>query len=258
MCWSGEASAVIAAIGIGLTAHAWRKREPRPLCAALAYFSGMEVLQAATYVVIDQCGTVANQVLTLLGYVHIAFQPFFANAVALYFISPHIARRLRPWVYGGCAAGAALTLAQLLPTDETCRLGRFLCGPNLCAIYGRFHIAWLVPVNGWFNWTMDVPVVDLSHGYPGYAITFWLLPVLYGSWPIVLLFYIAGPLLPVFFVGPNEVPAIWCLESIFLCAIIVKSPLRRWLHVNSWYALPLTRRQLHGPITNKTCAPEAG
>src|SRR5262249_21239083 len=49
-----------------------------------------------------------------------------------------------------------------------------------------------------------------------------------------------------------EVPAIWCLESIFLCAIIVKTPLRRWLHVDSWYALPLKvgnfglrRRRIH-------------
>jgi hypothetical protein len=85
---------------------------------------------------------------------------------------------------------------------------------------------------------MDVPIVAMSHGFPGYAITFWLIPLLYGSWRVVLLLYVAGPLLPVFFVGPNEVPAIWCLESIFLCAIIVKTPLRRWLHVDSWYALP--------------------
>ena len=151
-----------------------------------------------------------------------------------------MAQRLRPWVYGACAVGACLTLAQLIPSDEPCRPGRFLCGPHLCAIYGKFHIAWFVPVNGWFNWTMDVPIVAMGHGFPGYAITFWLVPLLYGSWRVVLLFYVAGPLLPVFFVGPNEVPAIWCLESIFLCAIIVKTPLRRWLHVDSWYVLPLT------------------
>ena len=239
MCWSGEASAVIAATGIGLTIYTWRKGEPAPLCSALAYFAGMEALQAVTYIVIDRCGTSANQVLTLLGYVHIALQPFFANAVALYFIPTDMAQRLRPWVYGVCAVGASLTLAQLIPSDDPCRPGRFLCGPHLCAIYGRFHLAWFVPVNGWFNWTMDVPVIDMSHGFPGYAITFWLVPLLYGSWRVVLLFYVAGPLLPVFFVGPNEVPAIWCLESIFLCAIIVKTPLRRWLHVDSWYALPI-------------------
>ena len=162
MCWSGEASAVIAATGVGLTIYTWRKGEPAPLCSALAYFAGMEALQAVTYIVIDQCGTSANQVLTLLGYVHIALQPFFANAVALYFIPTDMAQRLRPWVYGACAVGACLTLAQLIPSDEPCRPGRFLCGHHLCAIYGKFHLAWFVPVNGWFNWTMDVPVIDMS------------------------------------------------------------------------------------------------
>src|SRR6516164_4720826 len=50
MCWSGEACAVIAATGIGLTVYTWRKGERAPLCAALAYFAGMEALQAVTYI----------------------------------------------------------------------------------------------------------------------------------------------------------------------------------------------------------------
>ena len=88
----------------------------------------------------------------------------------------------------------------------------------MCAIYGKFHLAWFVPVNGWFNWTMDVPIIGMSHGFPGYAITFWLIPLLYGSWRVVLLFYVAGPLLPVFFVGPNEDPAIYGASNLFSCA----------------------------------------
>jgi hypothetical protein len=49
MCWSGEASAVLAVVGIGTTAYAAYKKEPAPLWMALGYFSSMELLQAFTY-----------------------------------------------------------------------------------------------------------------------------------------------------------------------------------------------------------------
>ena len=57
MCWNGEASAVVAAIGLGSTAYAVYKREPVVLTTALGYFSLMELLQAVSYTVVDQCGT---------------------------------------------------------------------------------------------------------------------------------------------------------------------------------------------------------
>jgi hypothetical protein len=50
---------------------------------ALGYFSSMEVLQAFTYSVIDQCALPSNQIATLLGYLHIAFQPFFINMLSM-------------------------------------------------------------------------------------------------------------------------------------------------------------------------------
>ena len=45
MCWSGEASAVVAAVGFTSTGYAAWRREPAPLWAALGYFSLMEVLR---------------------------------------------------------------------------------------------------------------------------------------------------------------------------------------------------------------------
>lgn len=82
MCWSGEASAVLAVVGIGTTAYAAYKKEPAPLWMALGYFSSMELLQAFTYSVIDQCALPSNQIATLLGYLHIVFQPFFINMLS--------------------------------------------------------------------------------------------------------------------------------------------------------------------------------
>jgi len=36
----------------------------------------------------------------------------------------------------------------------------------------------------------------------------------------------------------NEWPAIWCLLSIGILMLIVKSPLRKWLHVRRWVLWP--------------------
>ena len=102
MCWSGEASTVLATIGLSSTAYFYYKKEPAVLCAALGYFSLMEVLQAYTYTVIDDCNSPGNQIATLLGYIHIAFQPFFINAVSMHFIPENIKNKIAPSVYFIC------------------------------------------------------------------------------------------------------------------------------------------------------------
>jgi hypothetical protein len=71
MCWSGEASAVLATVGLATTAYVAYKGEDKSLWIPLAFFSLMELLQAFTYSVIDQCSLPSNQVMTLLGYLHI-------------------------------------------------------------------------------------------------------------------------------------------------------------------------------------------
>lgn len=59
----------------------------------LAYFSVMEALQAVTYVKFDECSNSTNHFLTYSGYIHIAFQPFFANMVAMHFIPQNVKRQ---------------------------------------------------------------------------------------------------------------------------------------------------------------------
>ena len=80
MCWSGEASTVLATVGISGALYAAYKKEPASLWGTLLYFAMMEALQAYTYTVINQCQLPSNQIATVLGYLHIAFQPFFINA----------------------------------------------------------------------------------------------------------------------------------------------------------------------------------
>ncbi len=55
MCWSGEASTLLASAGLITTGYAAYKKESKELWIPLGYFSLMEVLQAFTYSVINQC-----------------------------------------------------------------------------------------------------------------------------------------------------------------------------------------------------------
>lgn len=241
MCWSGEASAVLATAGIATTAYAAYKKEPAALWIALGYFSLMELLQAFTYSVIDQCGLPSNQIATLLGYLHITFQPFFINAVALYFLPASVRKRIYIPVYILCFAGAIFTLIQLFPFDwaGTCDISRPLCADRLCSVRGNWHIAWEVPTNGIGNYFVHLGFRPLIDGYPGYMLTAFVLPLIYGSWRVVTYHYVLGPWLSQQLTdNHNEWPAIWCLLSIGILMLVVKTPLRQWLHVKRWALWP--------------------
>ena len=243
MCWSGEASAGLAMTGFIGTALFYRKGESKVLCGALAYFSLMELLQAYTYTVIDQCFNPKNQIATFLGYMHIAFQPFFVNAVAMYFIPKTVRQLIAPWVYVLCFAAAAVFMMRIYPFPwaDYCfeKTYRFLlpdnfefnmpfCGKQICSTSGEWHIAWAIPANG---------SIEMANAYVYAA---FLLPLLYGSWKLVLYHFITGPLLAFLSTNDmNEWAAVWCLYSIGLLLLLIKTPVRHYLHVSNWYGLSI-------------------
>jgi hypothetical protein len=240
MCWSGEASTVLAAIGLGSTAYAAYKKEPPAIWICLGYFSLMEALQAYTYTVINQCSLPANQVATLLGYLHIAFQPFFANAIALHFINEKVRKKIQGSVYVLCFIVSIIMIFQIYPFDwaGTCIPGRPLCGPMLCSLSGNWHIAWSVPTN-------DLNVVtDISGFFTykarmnmfAYTLVVFVLPILYGSWRFTFYHLLMGPLLASALTSNNnEWPAVWCLLSIGLLLLVVKTPIRQIMYVKHWW-----------------------
>src|ERR1051325_7543083 len=113
MCWSGEASLAVATLGVSGALWARSRGAPVGRWGTVLYFSAMELLQAATYAVIDHCGMPANQWLTRVSYAHIAFQPFFINLLAMSFVPDDKARKVRGSVFAICALGAALMLSKL-------------------------------------------------------------------------------------------------------------------------------------------------
>ncbi|MCX7338303.1 MAG: DUF5765 domain-containing protein [Alphaproteobacteria bacterium] len=242
MCWSGEASTVLATIGLSSCAYAAYKKEPAAIWVCLGYFSLMEALQAYTYSVIDQCSLPSNQIATLLGYLHIAFQPFFINSISMYFVPDAVRKKIQGPVFCLCFAAAIIMILQVYPFDwaGTCAPSRVLCGKSLCSFHGNWHIAWDVPVNGIWNQVLDIPILKhiLHHGYP-YMLVAFFLPVIYGSWRMTLYHLIAGPTLAHLLTNnKNEQPAVWCLLSIGFLLILVETPLRRILHVKKWPFYP--------------------
>ncbi len=239
MCWSGEASTVLATIGLATTAYAAHKKEPAALWICLGYFSLMEALQAYTYMVIDSCGNPNNQLATLLGYLHIAFQPFFINAISMYFIPQNAARKIAPYAYAICFASTILMLIHLypLPALGQCEIGRPLCAPHLCSVSGNWHIAWDIPLNQWYDsWTFDwSPFID--NAYLPYLLAGFILPLAYGSWRFTMYHALMGPLLAKLLTdNPNEWPAVWCLLSIGILLVVAKTPIRKLLFVQKpWW-----------------------
>ena len=226
MCWSGQASATLATVGIASTTYVAIKGEDRALWIPLAYFSLMEALQALTYTVIDQCGLPLNQLLTLLGSLHIVFQPFFLNMFSMHFIPEKIRNKISPYVYILCFIGSILLLVKIYPFEWAgmCNIGHEpFCGEHLCSVSGNWHIAWQAPLNG------------ISWATLGYYLPVFLLPVIYGSWKFTLYHVIIGPVLArVLTNNINEWPAVWCLLSIGLLLLVIKTPIRQLLYTKRW------------------------
>lgn len=241
MCWSGEASTVLAVMGFATAGYVAYKKEAKPLWIALAYFSLMEALQAYTYSVINECGAPQNQIATLLGYMHISLQPLFINLISLYFVPKAVREKIWVWVYGVCLLSTVIMVIQLFPFPWAghCDPRRPLCADALCSVSGNWHIAWNVPTNGIGNYFTELGWPALRNGFPAYVFAGLLMPLLYGSWRLTLFHFILGPAFARLTTNNlNEWPAIWCLLSIGILMVVVKTPLRDHLHVKSWFWWP--------------------
>lgn len=227
MCWSIGASAALTVAGFGTAAGARARGDKPAIWVTLGYFSAMEGLQAVTYLVIDACGGDTNRLLTMLAYIHIAFQPVFINLISMTFIPDEARRRVSPVVYGLCAASAIYMLLQLYPFDwsSQCLIGQALCGTQLCAVSGTWHIGWEVPYRNF-----------ILPAFPTYIAVGFILPILYGSWRFTLFHFVTGPAAAYLSTpNANEWPAVWCLYSVGLVLIALMGPLRRWFRVEKWF-----------------------
>lgn len=239
MCWSLTASLAMVATGSAATAWTLHRKQPAAVPVAIGYFTIMEALQAASHLTIGACGDPANQLITLLSYLHIVFQPFVINAFAMQLIPGEVSQRIRRIVYSFCAMSSAVMLLQLVPLEWAgkCLIGQPLCGAELCVRQGTWHIAWDIPYNGLM--TRFDQWIGLNLGFPTYLLTVLVMPFLYGAWRFALFHLVTGPVLANYLSKDiNEIPAVWCLFSIAIILVAVLPRLLRQLRTERWFLWP--------------------
>jgi hypothetical protein len=102
----------------------------------------MEIIQYFQYKVIDQCNNKINRYLTILGYIHICFQPLFFNLWLFAFTVKPIVQYLYMSFFGGLMLASRLFYVK---NNELCDASyEPLCGKRTCSVSGERHIAWNV------------------------------------------------------------------------------------------------------------------
>ena len=77
MCFNATISLTIGIVGILSCLYFYKKNIYASI--GIGYLALMEILQFFQYRVINQCNNNYNKFLTILGYIHICFQPLFFN-----------------------------------------------------------------------------------------------------------------------------------------------------------------------------------
>ena len=240
MCWSGQASTVLAVFGYTCSFFEFKKmahlREHLSDTHGLRgigifYFSLMETLQATNYLYLHTQGKI-NSLLALLGYVHICFQPFFISIVMLSLI-PKVRRKKWMKISMVCSTISAIAMASRLLINDSLP-GCFSCHcipiehmnqllhlstfatkttgcaqHNFLAYRGNWHIAWQWVLNG------CSPLVYT------YWFTVFILPLFYGAFLAVVTSTLFGPIIAILSSdNSDEFGAIWCLIAIALVSSI--------------------------------------
>lgn len=241
MCWSVGASAVLAGSGLGMTAYLIKAGEKPALWMTLFYLTLINLLQTTTYLYINQCSLPMNNMLSFLGYAHIAFQPLFINMAAMYFIPEAVKNKIAFYVYAFCCLTAIPFMLTSYPYTDTslCTIGlKTICVPFGCSHHGAWYFSWPWLSNNlssqlWTAFSNKMPSLGLQTQI--YLLTGMLLPILYGSWRVVLAATLLGPLLANFLLSSmHAYPSLWCLYSLGVICTLIKSPIRKYLFAHTW------------------------
>jgi hypothetical protein len=281
MCWSGEASTAMAAVGfVGAAFELQKALVKDPITKkselevdghlskhalrafTLFYFSLMEALQAWNYIYLDKPGPM-NALGSFLGFVHISFQPIPTILFAFSFLPK---KRRAYWFAKGTSIAAVSSVAFLFkaitnPTLPGCFAAQCIPGDSVLGIIqghgvmgcspgmvfrsypGEWHIAWQWALNS-CGWVASA----------GYTFVAFCLPALAGGYRIMLYSFALGPFLAYFLTGnSDEWAAIWCLLSIGFLSVAKIPIINRFMTVEheSWVDTFAWLRQVAGGLVKK-------
>lgn len=244
MCWSGQASTIIATLGFTGSMLEFRKmvkhkqgfRDTYGLRGiTILYFTLMEILQAVNYYTLYTPGQL-NSLFALLGYVHISLQPFFVVVCSLTMIPVERRKRwIKPSIIfsstcclimlsrliiddrlPGCFANRCIPVTQM---DDLMNVLIHFKKTVGCSVAGKFysyrgewHIAW--------QWALNA----CSYLHYAYYLSVFIFPCFFGVFVTVLAYTVAGPISAILSSNnPDEFAAVWCLFSI-ACISSIKIP----------------------------------
>jgi len=235
MCFDQTTSFSFAAVGLFLAWYVHHYTLNTKLAVGIFWFFLMEFLQGFQYFFIDDCNHTWNKILTLLGFIHICYQPYFTHIINSSLTrNPKYLEQykivLRLCLLGGTMLLGRYFLAEFsttaissdfgdwlkaTPQEGSCRTTEWLRGESLCTYRGKYHLAW------------SVPMYDVSYWSPSAAIHSFLM---FGPFfvmkknMIIQGFFLwgFGPLLASF-ITPNlqEQASIWCFFSIAQIGIML-------------------------------------
>mmetsp|Transcript_44468 Transcript_44468/g.71225 ORF Transcript_44468/g.71225 Transcript_44468/m.71225 type:complete len:266 (+) Transcript_44468:72-869(+) len=231
MCFTQTESFVLICVGIALSCLLWPtwphgddKHHTRLFfIGVISYYVLMELLQFLTYFVVADslhddanCNNIWNQVLTVLGIVHIAFQPFVNNFCLLDTVSSE-ERIGYKYIARLSFVGALYFLSSFVTvywfdevylTKQAYPKTDWLRGDRVCAYKdsSMLHFGWSLPMH---SSTYFTPNTGL-HAFMMFAPFFIRKSSVLNGLAMLLL----GPVLAMYFTDNiHSQPAIWCFIS---------------------------------------------
>ncbi|KAJ3440535.1 hypothetical protein M0812_14203 [Anaeramoeba flamelloides] len=213
MCFNQPISGVISILGLLTCVYLFVFHRKKPgiwrLIVPTFYFTAMEILQFFQYFWIDQCENPINIGLTIVGWLHICFQPVVSNIMTT-FTKPKrdkyiFKRYLIPLAFTGAIAGVSrLFFYNFQPCDA---INDPLCGTDTCTRAGSVHLKWTLRLRGANYFTPSIFI---------HAFTMFVHPILFGQYVPFFIMILTGPFLA-WYIGrdKDQWAAIWCYVSIF-------------------------------------------
>jgi hypothetical protein len=218
-------SLTFAMIGLAMSGYVYVRLKNTQLAMGVFYFFLMEFLQYFQYLTIDQCENPTNRILTLVGFLHICFQPYFTHLLNASVTSrPSDLERwlvvMRLCLIGGFMIAGRYFLTQVTDWDRQhfdndTLSTEWIRGEDLCTFSGKFHLAW------------SVPMADPTYYVPGTQLHSFLMfvpffVVKFRNFILGVFLWATGPYLAAY-VTDNlmEQASIWCFFSIAQIGVMV-------------------------------------
>merc|ERR1712137_628424 len=207
-------SFAMSAIGLIFSIILFRESKSLRISAGMFFFFTMEFLQGVQYWYIDDCDNIVNKVLTILGFIHIVFQPFFTHFICSALAMTKVDKAKYNVILGLCLIGSVWLISRALmapwaafhPSAE-CPSTEWLRGTEWCTFSGNYHLSW------------SVPMYDQTYFSPGASIHFFLMfaPFMVMDRKMVVLglfLLLSGPILASYITPSlHEQASIWCFYS---------------------------------------------